>query len=153
MTLTSASTNPVSPNVAIVQPSQLTLTLRYLRRNKGLALGVAILLAIALFTIIGLLIIDPKKAYPLSAALKQAPSLKYPFGTDFFGRDLFAAMVVGTWQTAFIGLLAGGIGTVVGVVLGFLAAYFGGWVDGTIRTICQILTPIPVLLIQVVVAG
>lgn len=153
MTLTSASTNPVAPNVAIVQPSRLTLTLRYLRRNKGLAIGIAIILALALFTIIGLLVIDPKKAYPLSAALKQPPSLKYPFGTDFFGRDLLAAMVVGMWQTAFIGLLAGGIGTAVGVVLGFVAAYFGGWVDGTIRTICQILTPIPVLLIQVVVAG
>ncbi|MDF2798435.1 MAG: putative transporter permease protein, partial [Devosia sp.] len=59
----------------------------------------------------------------------------------------------GTWQTAFIGLLAGGIGTLVGVVLGFTAAYFGGWIDGTVRTVCQILTPIPVLLIQVVAAG
>ena len=62
-------------------------------------------------------------------------------------------MVVGMWQTAVIGLLAGGIGTAVGVVLGFVSAYFGGWIDGVIRTICNILTPIPVLLIQVVVAG
>lgn len=137
----------------ITQPSRWTLVLRYIRRNKGLAIGLAILLALALFTIIGLLVVDPKKAYPLSAALKQPPSLKYPFGTDFFGRDLLAAMVVGMWQTAFIGLLAGGIGTVVGVVLGFVAAYFGGWIDASIRTLCQILTPIPVLLIQVVVAG
>ena len=34
-----------------------------------------------------------------------------------------------------------------------MAAYFGGWVDTTIRSICNILTPIPVLLIQVVAAG
>ncbi|WP_127751623.1 MULTISPECIES: ABC transporter permease [unclassified Devosia] len=152
MTLVNATGVPVSPALP-TQPSRVRLTLRYLRRNKGLALGAAILLALALFTIIGLILIDPKKAYPLSAALKQPPSLKYPFGTDFFGRDLLAAMVVGTWQTAFIGLLAGGIGTLVGVVLGFTAAYFGGWIDGTVRTICQILTPIPVLLIQVVAAG
>jgi peptide/nickel transport system permease protein len=152
MTLVNATGVPVSPTLP-TQPSRVRLTLRYLRRNKGLALGAAILLALALFTIIGLILIDPKKAYPLSAALKQPPSLKYPFGTDFFGRDLLAAMVVGTWQTAFIGLLAGGIGTLVGVVLGFTAAYFGGWIDGTVRTVCQILTPIPVLLIQVVAAG
>lgn len=62
-------------------------------------------------------------------------------------------MVIGLWQTALIGLLAGGLGTAIGVVLGFTSAYFGGWIDATIRTICQILTPIPVLLIQVVVAG
>ncbi len=78
---------------------------------------------------------------------------KYPFGTDFFGRNLLAAMVVGMWQTAFIGVLAGGIGTAIGVVLGFISAYFGGWIDAAIRTVCQILTPIPVLLIQVVIAG
>jgi peptide/nickel transport system permease protein len=138
---------------AVRQPGKIELFFRYLRRNKGLALGVLILVVLTLFTVIGLLVINPKHAYPLSAGLKQPPSLKYPFGTDFFGRNLLAAMVVGMWQTALIGLLAGGIGTLIGVVLGFTSAYFGGWIDTTIRTVCQILTPIPVLLIQVVVAG
>jgi len=137
----------------VQQPSNFVLFFRYLRRNKGLAIGALILLALTLFTVIGLFTVNPKHAYPLSAALKQPPSLKYPFGTDFFGRNLLVAMVVGMWQTALIGLLAGGIGTFVGVVLGFTSAYFGGWIDAVIRTVCQILTPIPVLLIQVVVAG
>ncbi|WDR06179.1 ABC transporter permease [Devosia rhodophyticola] len=138
---------------AMEQPSRLVLAWRYLRRNKGLAVGFFILLLLTLFTLIGLLVINPKHAYPLSAALKQPPSWKYPMGTDFFGRNLLAAMVVGMWQTALIGLLAGGIGTFIGVVLGFTSAYFGGKIDSTIRIICQILTPIPVLLIQVVIAG
>jgi peptide/nickel transport system permease protein len=142
-----------SEQQSIHQPSGLTLFLRYMRRNKGLALGVLILLALTLFTVIGLVVVNPKHAYPLSAPLKLPPSLRYPLGTDFFGRNLLAAMVVGMWQTALIGLLAGGIGTLVGVLLGFTSAYFGGWVDSAIRTVCQILTPIPVLLIQVVVAG
>ncbi len=137
----------------VEQPGKLTLLLRYLRRNKGLAIGLFILLCLALFTLVGMMLINPRHAYPLSAPLKQAPSLKYPFGTDFFGRNLLAAMVVGMWQTALIGVLAGGIGTLIGVVLGFTSAYFGGWIDSAIRTICQILTPIPVLLIQVVIAG
>jgi peptide/nickel transport system permease protein len=62
-------------------------------------------------------------------------------------------MVVGMWQTAIIGLLAGGLGTLIGVILGFISAYYGGWIDAVIKGACQILTPIPVLLIQVVVAG
>lgn len=135
------------------QPSGLTLLLRYLRRNKGLAVGLIILIGLILFTVIGFMTINPKHAYPLSVATKKPPSLQYPFGTDFFGRNLLAAMVVGMWQTAVIGVIAGGIGTLIGVVLGFTSAYFGGWIDATVRTICQILTPIPVLLIQVVVAG
>jgi len=142
-----------APETEIQQPGRLVMVLRYLRRNKGLAIGLAILLALVLFTVIGLITINPKQAYPLSVATKKPPSLQYPFGTDFFGRNLLAAMVVGMWQTAVIGIGAGGLGTLIGVVLGFISAYFGGWVDSTIRTICQILTPIPVLLIQVVVAG
>ena len=129
------------------------MAMRYIRRNKSLAIGLAILLLLIAFTVIGFLTINPKHAYPLSAATRQAPSLKYPLGTDFFGRDLLAAMVVGLWQTAAIGLVAGGIGTTIGVFLGFVSAYFGGFIDLSIKTICQILTPIPVLLIQVVVAG
>lgn len=142
-----------APEAAVQQPGRLTLLLRYFNRNKGLAIGLIILIALVLFTVIGLMTINPKQAYPLSVATKQPPSLKYPFGTDFFGRNLLAAMVVGMWQTAVIGVIAGGLGTLIGVVLGFTSAYFGGWIDSTIRTICQILTPIPVLLIQVVVAG
>jgi peptide/nickel transport system permease protein len=62
-------------------------------------------------------------------------------------------MVIGTWQTALIGIIAGALGTLIGVVLGFISAYFGGIVDGGIKGISQILTPIPVFLIQVVIAG
>jgi len=138
---------------AFQAPSGLTLFLRYLRRNKSLAIGAAILLLLVLFTIVGFLTLDPDWAYPLSAPTKKPPSLQYPFGTDFFGRNLLAAMVVGMWQTAVIGLIAGGLGTFIGVVFGFISAYFGGSIDAAIRGVCQILTPIPVLLIQVVVAG
>ncbi len=132
------------------QPAKLW---RYLRRNKSLLIGLIILLGLVLFTVIGLATVNPKDAYPLSVRTKQPPSLAYPFGTDYFGRDLLAAMVVGMWQTAVIGLLAGAIGVTVGVVLGFISAYFGGWLDVVIKGICQILTPIPALLIQIIIAG
>ncbi len=136
-----------------LQPSRYWLAMHYIRRNKSLAIGLVILLLLIGFTAIGFLTINPKHAYPLSAATRQPPSFKYPLGTDFFGRDLLAAMVVGMWQTAAIGLVAGGVGTAIGVLLGFISAYFGGLIDLVIKSICQILTPIPVLLIQVVVAG
>ncbi|KPV52021.1 maltose ABC transporter permease [Kouleothrix aurantiaca] len=141
------------PQGQVVQPSKVTLTLRYLRRNKTLVVGLIILLFLISFTVIGLLTVNTKNAYPLSVRSKQPPSLRYPLGTDFFGRDMLAAMVVGVWQTALIGLIAGGIGTLTGVVLGFISAYFGGLIDALIKGICQILTPIPAFLIQVIIAG
>jgi peptide/nickel transport system permease protein len=136
-----------------LRPTRIWLVLHYLRRNKSLTIGLLIMLALIVFTLAGFLFIDAKDAYPLSAAPRKPPSWKYPFGTDFFGRNLLAAMVVGMWQTAAIGLLAGALGTLLGVILGFTSAYFGGWIDTIIKNVCLILTPIPVLLIQVVVAG
>jgi peptide/nickel transport system permease protein len=141
------------PQQEIRQPSRLTLLLRYLRRNLTLSIGLLMLLGLVIFTLHGMLTIDQKDAYPLAAPTRQPPSLEYPFGTDFFGRNLYAAMVVGMWQTALIGVLAGALGTLAGTVLGFVSAYFGGWIDGSIKGVCQILTPIPVFLIQVVIAG
>lgn len=143
----------VAPPRSIEQPSRLKLALRYLRRNKSLAIGLFLLFVLVAFTVIGLITVDTTKAYPLSVRTKQPPSLQYPFGTDFFGRDMLAAMVVGMWQTAFIGLMAGAIATFIGVVLGFVSGYFGGAIDSGIKGISSILIPIPVLLIQIVIAG
>jgi peptide/nickel transport system permease protein len=137
----------------IIQPSRLTLILRYLRRNKGLTIGLVILLLLVIFTVYGLATADLKHAYPISVKSKQPPSWEFPLGTDFFGRDLYVAMVVGLKETAIIGLMAGALGTLIGVVLGFISAYFGGFLDTAIKGICQILTPIPALLMQVIIAG
>ncbi|PJF48322.1 MAG: ABC transporter permease [Chloroflexi bacterium] len=145
---------PDAQEIRYEQPSRLTLTGRYLRRNKSLVLGLAIVIALTLFTVIGSLTIDTeKRAYPLAVKPKQPPSAEYPLGTDFFGRDLLAVMVRGIWQTAVIGLIAGAIGTGVGVILGFLSAYYGGVVDTLIRAITEVLLPIPAFLILVIIAG
>jgi peptide/nickel transport system permease protein len=137
----------------ITRPTRLTLVFNYLRRNKGMAVGIFILLLLVIFTVHGTLTADLKHAYPLSVKSKQPPSWEYPLGTDFFGRDLYVAMVVGLRETAIIGLLAGALGTLIGVVFGFISAYFGGLLDTGIKGICQILIPIPALLIQVIIAG
>ena len=148
-----AITQSQAQTIEFSQPSRIRLLLRYLRRNKGLAIGLILVFLLAAFTIIGLMVIDQGDAYPLSVKPKQPPSAEFPMGTDFFGRDLFSAIVVGLWQTILIGVIAGAIGTFIGVILGFTSAYFGGPIDGSIKGISQILIPIPVFLIQVVIAG
>ena len=146
------TTQALSPT-KFYRPSKLKLIANYLRRNKSLLIGLIIILGLVLFTVIGMLTINLKHAYPLSVASKKPPSLQYPFGTDFFGTDLMAAMVLGMWQTALIGVLAGALGTLIGAILGFISAYFGGWLDMGIKSICQVLTPIPAFLIQIIIAG
>ena len=90
----------------VLQPSRPRLLFRYLRRNKGLVIGLSILLLLVIFTVYGSATADLSHAYPISVKSKQPPSWEYPLGTDFFGRDLYPAMVVGLKETAIIGFLA-----------------------------------------------
>ncbi len=147
------TTIPMNKPDLILQPSRAVLLFRYVRRNKSLAICLMVVLFLTIFTLYGMLTIDQANAYPLSVKSKQPPSFEFILGTDFFGRDLYAAMVVGLWQTALIGVISGAIGTIIGIFLGFVSAYFGGIMDALIKGICQILTPIPGFLIQVVIAG
>lgn len=127
--------------------------LRYLRRNKRLAAGIAILTFLFLFATVGRLIAPPERAYPLAAPANRPPSLQYPFGTDSQGRDLLATLVMGTYLTARIGVLAGLIGVITGTVLGFISAYYGGPIDTGIRWIVDALLTVPGLMVLIVIAS
>lgn len=125
---------------------------RYVRRNPSLAVGIALLLSLILFSGIGALTYDTRRARPLSVIPEMRPSLELPFGSDTQGRDLFAVMVLGTPMTLRIGLLAGIIGVSVGTVLAFVAAYYGGAVDVLIRGAVDVLLTVPGLMLLVILA-
>lgn len=127
--------------------------LGYVRRNKGLGVGIALLLFLLLFATVGRLFVDVDDAYPLSAPTNQPPSREYPFGTDSQGRDLLATAVMGTGLTVRIGVIAGSLGLGVGTLLGFVAAYYGGVADTIIRWVVDVLLTIPSLLVLVVIAS
>ena len=126
---------------------------RYLRRNKRLAAGILILTFLFLFATLGRLFAPPANAYPLAVSPNQVPSWKHPFGTDSQGRDLLATIVMGTYLTVRIGVLAGLIGLAVGTFLGFTAAYYGGALDTIVRWLVDVLLTVPGLLVLVVIAA
>lgn len=126
--------------------------LRYLRRNPALAAGIILLGGLLLFVVVGELTYPTERYRPLSANVRLAPSAEYPFGTDTQGRDIFAVMIKGVQLTLRIGLIAGIIGLGVGTILAFVAAYYGGWVDGAIRTVVDVGLTIPGLLILILIA-
>src|SRR3989442_6444308 len=69
-----------------------TPALHYVRRNISLAVGILLLLALALFVGIGHLVVDTGKSRPLSAPAVRPPSAEHPFGTDRQRRHLLASM-------------------------------------------------------------
>ncbi|HRJ40915.1 MAG: ABC transporter permease [Caldilineaceae bacterium] len=149
---------------------RLQLSLRYLRRNTSLAIGLGILVFLVLFTVTGYMIIDPKvDPYPLAGPGSSPPTLNYCprsdpecettepkayiFGTDAQGRDLYGVAVAGTWMTVQIGLMAGIIGLGLGAFLGFTSAFYGGWYDLIVRWAVDVMLTVPGLLLLVVIAS
>jgi peptide/nickel transport system permease protein len=131
-----------------------TSTLRYLRRNPLLVIGLAMFIGLILFATVGTFFIDPAKdPYPLAGPASKPPSAEHWFGTDAQGRDLFAVMVVGTRLSLKIGLLAGSIGLAIGIVLGLVSAFYGGWLDSVIRWIVDVMFTIPSFLVMVIIAS
>jgi len=126
--------------------------LRYFRRNPTLIWGLALILGLLLFCAVSSLLWDMQRIRPLSVRALQAPSWALPFGSDRQGRDLFATIVAGAPLTLKIGLIAGFIGVGIGTILGFVSAFYGGWVDTVIRGIVDVGLSVPGLLVLVIIA-
>src|SRR5258708_34830493 len=99
--------------------------LGYLQRNPQLVAGLLMIGALVLFWSLGSVLVDVKTARPLSAQPELEPSFKYPLGTDTAGRNILAAMIVGTPITLRVGRISAGIGILTGTVLGWRARELG----------------------------
>src|SRR5919108_4333366 len=126
---------------------------RFLAHNPRITTGLAILALMLAFWLIGNATVGTSKAAPLSGPPDMPPSPQYPLGTDSAGRQLLPVMIAGMPLTLEVGLLAGGVAILIGAVLGFSAGYFGGPIDSVIRTVADVILPIPALAVLVVIAS
>jgi peptide/nickel transport system permease protein len=126
---------------------------RFLRDNPRITIGGVMLGGMLLFWLIGTSTIGTSRAVPLSGPPDLPPSARYLLGTDSAGRQLLPVLIASIPLTLEIGLLAGGVGLLIGTLLGFCAGYFGGPVDSVIRTTADVILPIPALAVLVVIAS
>lgn len=125
----------------------------FLRHRLG-TLGLVIVVVFTLVAIFAPLIApyDPTTQRIATARL-QPPSAEFWFGTDELGRDLFSRIVYGARISMRIGLIAEGISLLIGIVLGSVAGYFGGWVDNLIMRVADVFFAIPSLLFLIVIVA
>jgi len=83
----------------------------------------------------------------------EPPSPSHLFGTDQLGRDVFSRVVYGSRISLQAGLTIVGIAMVVGILLGSVAGYFGGWIDEVITRVTDIFLSLPGLVLALVVAA
>ena len=151
-TMVEKTTPAALPPVAGSLADRLGSVGRFLRRNPALVIGLLLLLGLFVFAVVGAYMTDIEDAQPLAARPLLPPSADYPFGTDKLGRDLFATIVAGIPLTLRIGLLAGLIGLAIGTFLGFVSAYYGGWIDTIIRGVVDVGLTVPGLMVLIILA-
>lgn len=71
------------------------------------------------------------------------PSIKHPFGTDDLGRDVMSRMLFGGRVSLKVGFVAVGISLLIGVVIGAMAGYYGGWVDAVLMRFVDMMLVFP----------
>ncbi|MDN4590195.1 peptide ABC transporter permease [Xenophilus aerolatus] len=118
---------------------------RALRHRSFVIGGVLTLLLVAAAAVSYLW--TPWSPYEMDMAAKmQSPSARHWLGTDAFGRDVASLLLVGARASILVGVIAVGIGLVVGTALGLLAAARRGWVEEAIMRLTDFSLAFPAIL-------
>jgi len=80
----------------------------------------------------------------------EAPSALHPLGTTKFGRDVLARLIFGARTSLTVALPAITMSVIFGVIIGIIAAYYGGWIDSLIMRIIDIFLAFPALILALV---
>jgi oligopeptide transport system permease protein len=87
----------------------------------------------------------------LLSAFPQPPSAQAWFGYDLLGRDVYARTIYGTRVSIVVGVLATTFTVFLGGTLGMLAGYYGGWVDGLVSRLTDVVFGLPFVLGAIVI--
>jgi peptide/nickel transport system permease protein len=135
---------------------ELSLMLQAFRRDP---LAVASL-AVIILCILGAILAPVLTPYPeqgrgVPNILEkfQPPSRAHPLGTDNLGRDVWARILFGARSSLSIGFLVVFTASLIGIPLGAVAGYFGGWLDDLIMRITDMFLAFPPLLLAIAIAA
>jgi peptide/nickel transport system permease protein len=125
---------------------------RRFRRHPGAIIGCIVLIGMVLaVTLAGLSPYNPEKS-DMTARYKS-PSMTHPMGTDALGRDLMTRVLYGGRISLTVGLSVMLITLGIGVPVGAIAGYFGGWVDNVLMRITDAALSLPSLLVLILLSA
>jgi peptide/nickel transport system permease protein len=134
-----------------VRVSQRPTIWASVRRQRLALTGFVIVAFFAAVAMVGPLVAPhgPTQQFPKDRL--QRPSWTYPFGTDEFGRDILSRLLYGARISFEVGAIAVGIAGTLGVLLGMIAGYRGGWVDNVLSLLMDVVYAFPAILLAIAI--
>jgi peptide/nickel transport system permease protein len=127
------------------------LTLRRFLRHRVALISIGILTLVILSALLAPL--SPYSPTGQNPANDLAPpSVEHWFGTDDLGRDVFTRTLYGGRISIMVGLLATALSLLVGVVVGAVSGYFGGWIDNVLMRITDAFLSLPSLFVLILIS-
>ncbi|MBN2861286.1 MAG: ABC transporter permease [Sphaerochaetaceae bacterium] len=126
-----------------------------LKKSRTAVIGLILILVFLMLALFAPFIADYEKdALGMNVKERlQSPSLTHWFGTDEFGRDIFARIVYGTRISLFVGIISVSIALSLGGTLGAIAGYYGGRIDNAIMRVLDVLLAIPTILLAITIVA
>jgi peptide/nickel transport system permease protein len=125
----------------------------YFKSTSGV-IGLILVLVMVILSIVSALNlapIDPLEQNPVVAL--QGPNGTFWFGTDQFGRDIFSRSIDGMRRSLSVALLSVGIAATVGVFLGVIGGFFGGWLDSLVVRCSDVIFAFPAILLALAIVN
>jgi peptide/nickel transport system permease protein len=123
-------------------------------KRKPLGMASASLIVLLVFTAIFANVLAPYDPLSAQPEIRLArPSWEHPFGTDDIGRDVLSRVIYGSRISLWVGLLAVGIGTFAGMIIGLVSGYWEGWLDLGLQRVMDALMAIPGLILALAIVS
>ena len=116
--------------------------LNVIKNNTQLKIGLIFLVILLFIAFFGPLF-APYNPYRLNDDTLMAPCAKYPLGTDNLGHDILSQILYGCSTSLKIGFIAAMISAIIGVTLGGIAGFYGGWIDQVLNEIMNVFLMLP----------
>ncbi|HEU0218224.1 MAG TPA: ABC transporter permease [Stellaceae bacterium] len=127
--------------------------IRVLARRRMALFGLSVVLFFIAVAILAPLIAPYDPLATSWSAVRKAPSMLHPFGTDEIGRDVLARVIWGARASLLAGLVSVSLALAAGVPLGLVSGYLGGIVDGTLMRMIDAMLAVPFLILAIALAA
>ncbi|ADK81680.1 ABC transporter permease [Sediminispirochaeta smaragdinae] len=140
---------------SIVNRGSWGLVLFRFRKNKLAMIGLVVIMILVIASLTAPLYIDYETVYTqcIKDRFLTPGTDGHILGTDQLGRDLFARIIYGGRISLLAGLITVAMALALGVLLGGVAGYFGGWVDNVIMRFCDVFMAVPRMLLAMAVSA